>query len=168
MPGDLVADVSLVALPLVMIWRMRLPTQQRRLILIVVSGSILTIGTVVAFSVFCFIGTQSLDFTDDNILGAMMITLEDAVSLLVCNLFVIVTFFYRRISNYAAARVNGEREPPRAIFDNRPPCRHATQSASEKISATTFTDIMELDVEVSHSPREEAPSLVIWTFIAAR
>ncbi|KIJ63095.1 hypothetical protein HYDPIDRAFT_168681 [Hydnomerulius pinastri MD-312] len=85
---DAVSDVMLVALPLRLLWRVKLPSNQRIMILCVFSASILT-------SVLSAIHTAYI-IPQSSFVGGVTAEFEGAVSLIVCNLLVIVTFIYRR------------------------------------------------------------------------
>ncbi|KAH7882265.1 hypothetical protein F5I97DRAFT_334355 [Phlebopus sp. FC_14] len=84
---DVASDVMLVLLPLRLLWRVKLPSNQRIMILCVFSSSILT-------SVVSVVHTAYI-IPDSTFIGGMTAEIEGAVSLIVCNLLVIVTFLYR-------------------------------------------------------------------------
>ncbi|KAH7925030.1 hypothetical protein BV22DRAFT_1129308 [Leucogyrophana mollusca] len=84
---DVVADAVLVGLPLRLLWRVKLPKNQRIMILAIFSSSILT-SVVSAVHTAYLIPTSSF-------IGGVTAEIEGALSLVVCNLLVIVTFIYR-------------------------------------------------------------------------
>ncbi|KAH7914891.1 hypothetical protein BJ138DRAFT_1142840 [Hygrophoropsis aurantiaca] len=84
---DLISDVILVALPLRLLWHMKLPRNQRIMILSIFSMSILCVFASVLHVVFLL---PSAGF-----MAGMTADIEGAVGLIVCNLLVVVTYFYR-------------------------------------------------------------------------
>ncbi|KAH7912883.1 hypothetical protein BJ138DRAFT_715638 [Hygrophoropsis aurantiaca] len=84
---DVVADLILVLLPLRLLWRVKLPANQRKLLLAIFSSSIL-ISVVSAVHTAYIVPTSSF-------IGGITAEIEGALSLVVCNLLVIVTFVYR-------------------------------------------------------------------------
>ncbi|KIK80023.1 hypothetical protein PAXRUDRAFT_833778 [Paxillus rubicundulus Ve08.2h10] len=84
---DAISDLMLVALPLCLLWRVKLPSNQKIMILCVSSSSILV-------SVVSAVHTAYLIPEPSFIAGATG-EIEGALSLVVCNLLVIVTFVYR-------------------------------------------------------------------------
>ncbi|KAF9226175.1 hypothetical protein BS17DRAFT_867892 [Gyrodon lividus] len=84
---DVVSDVMLVALPLCLLRRVKLPSNQKIMILSVSSTSILV-------SVVSAVHTSYM-FPRASFIGGATAEAEGALSLIVCNLLVIVTFIYR-------------------------------------------------------------------------
>ncbi|KAH7925029.1 hypothetical protein BV22DRAFT_1065630 [Leucogyrophana mollusca] len=84
---DVVADAILVGLPLRLLWRVKLPKHQRVMILVIFSSSFLTSVASVVHTAY-LIPTSSF-------IGGLTAEIEGALSLVVCNLLVIVTFVYR-------------------------------------------------------------------------
>ncbi|KIJ08293.1 hypothetical protein PAXINDRAFT_102630 [Paxillus involutus ATCC 200175] len=84
---DCVAVLILVVLPLRMLWKVRLPRRQRRMILSIFASSI-----VLAFGALFHTLGQVLNVYIVMIAG---INVEIALSLIVCNLLVVVTCTYR-------------------------------------------------------------------------
>ncbi|KAH7925791.1 hypothetical protein BV22DRAFT_1104749 [Leucogyrophana mollusca] len=84
---DLISDVILVAMPLRLLWRVKLPRNQRIMILSIFSMSILC----------CFVSIIHVVFLlpAPSFMAGMTADIEGAVGLIVCNLLVIVTYFYR-------------------------------------------------------------------------
>lgn len=83
---DSLSDIILVCLPLRLLWRLRVPSNQRTMIIAVFSSSILT-------SIISVIHTTYI--IPPTFIGGVTADVESAVSLIVCNLLVIVTFIYR-------------------------------------------------------------------------
>jgi len=84
--SDIISDALLVALPIRLLRNVNLPKNQRTLILSVFSTSVLITFICIVHIVFVIEPAQSLQ----TITGQ----LEIALSLIVCNLLVIVTYFY--------------------------------------------------------------------------
>ncbi|KAI6147042.1 hypothetical protein BKA82DRAFT_368776 [Pisolithus tinctorius] len=83
---DLVTDAILIALPIKLLWSVKLPTRQRRMILLIfASGIMVTLAAI---------------------FRATSVDVEVALSSIMCNLLVFVTFLYRYLAT-----------PPRTIFD---------------------------------------------------
>lgn len=83
---DSLADIILVCLPLRLLWRLRVPSDQRAMILAVFSSSILTSIVSVIHTAYTI---------PPSFIGGITANIEAAVNLVVCNLLVIVTFIYR-------------------------------------------------------------------------
>ncbi|KAF8883693.1 hypothetical protein BD779DRAFT_1381403, partial [Infundibulicybe gibba] len=93
--SSLISDTLLVFTPLRMFWRIELPDEQRRLILAGFSASAWASIAVGVCFVFMF-GPDSAGLSRRNIhplLGHVMAT----VSLMACNVMVIITFVYRLV-----------------------------------------------------------------------
>jgi len=95
--ADLFGDIVLLALPLYLLWRLKLNPKDRRVVLAAFSGSILTLCGVVTVMVFVY-GPFPMTL-DTKIVTNMAFHIEAATGLLACNLFVISTFVYRAIKN---------------------------------------------------------------------
>ncbi|KAN0078382.1 hypothetical protein V8E55_010439 [Tylopilus felleus] len=85
--SDCVAVLILVILPLRMLWRVKLPKHQRRMILCIFASSV-----VLAFGALFHTIGQILNIFAVMIAG---INVEVALSFYVCNLLVVVTYTYR-------------------------------------------------------------------------
>ncbi|KAI6025538.1 hypothetical protein EDC04DRAFT_231822 [Pisolithus marmoratus] len=83
---DSLSDFILVCLPLRLLWRLRVPSHQRTMILAVFSSSLLT--TIVS-------GIHTVYTIPPTFIGGVTADIEAAVALVVCNLLVVVTFIYR-------------------------------------------------------------------------
>ncbi|KAF8161392.1 hypothetical protein B0H34DRAFT_700765 [Crassisporium funariophilum] len=107
---DLVADVLLIITPSVMLWKVKLPTNERRLILVLFSSSIFTLLSAIPFAFIWFFG---INLPPDSRLTLFTMTpmLETAVSLLVCNLTIVTMLFYRMLNRKSP----GPEIPPREV-----------------------------------------------------
>ncbi|KAG2115528.1 hypothetical protein DEU56DRAFT_176011 [Suillus clintonianus] len=85
--SDCLSDTILVALPLRLLWSLKLPKRQKRMIFAIFSSSII-VTIISIFRGICQIAkyTTVLPTATD---------FETSLSLLVCNLLVVVTFLYR-------------------------------------------------------------------------
>lgn len=84
---DCLSDTILIVLPLRLLWRLKLPKRQKRMIFAIFSSSII----VTIMSIFRGV-CQIAKYTTVSPTAA---DFETAFSLLVCNLLVVVTFLYR-------------------------------------------------------------------------
>ncbi|KDR69770.1 hypothetical protein GALMADRAFT_145172 [Galerina marginata CBS 339.88] len=82
--ADFVGDILLVIAPIVFFWRLRLPSRERRLILMVFCGSILTLLLVIAFKIICSDDKISPG-KDAVLIVAGLASIEAAISLFVCH-----------------------------------------------------------------------------------
>ncbi|KAF9461509.1 hypothetical protein BDZ94DRAFT_808821 [Collybia nuda] len=90
---DITADTCLVFIPLHMLWRVKLPRTQRRLILSVFASSILSSLAGVVYAVFVFCAQISRSTNWSHAIG-LSANIKAAVTLFVCNLLVVVTYLY--------------------------------------------------------------------------
>ncbi|KDR81176.1 hypothetical protein GALMADRAFT_241731 [Galerina marginata CBS 339.88] len=90
---DAFADVILVVTPPIMLWKVRLPRNQRRLVLALFSSSILSFLASLAFVLVWMLNSH----LGPNGYFIMMLCahLQAFVCLLVCNLLVVTMLFYR-------------------------------------------------------------------------
>ncbi|KAF8998299.1 hypothetical protein BDQ17DRAFT_1214474, partial [Cyathus striatus] len=86
---DILADVWLICSPVFMLFQFELPRNHHRLILAIFMSSILTTGASVAHVAFIFLKRPREIGTSANV------QVMAAISLQVCNLLVVVTYFYR-------------------------------------------------------------------------
>ncbi|TFK62558.1 hypothetical protein BDN72DRAFT_848539 [Pluteus cervinus] len=90
---DVISDTCLIVIPLFMLQEIRIPAGQRRLLLAVFCSSIFSSVAGVIYAVFVFradnLGTKR------GLLISLTANIKAAVTLLVCNMLVIVTYFYR-------------------------------------------------------------------------
>jgi len=92
---EFVTDILLVVSPLVMLWKVKLPQSQRRLILALFCSSILSLLASVTFFMSWMLSSR-IGASSYAIFG-IVANLQVAISLLVCNLLVVTMFFYRII-----------------------------------------------------------------------
>ncbi|KAF5383084.1 hypothetical protein D9615_004858 [Tricholomella constricta] len=86
-----VSNVILVGLPTFLLWHTSLPRPLRLMLRAIFSTSLLTTGISALHSVYAM--------GDNKYLEGFTAHFESAVTLMVCNLLVLVTFIYRRIRN---------------------------------------------------------------------
>ncbi|KDR69781.1 hypothetical protein GALMADRAFT_908596 [Galerina marginata CBS 339.88] len=95
---DLVSDALLVISPIVMLWRLRLPRNEHRLILMVFCGSTMMLLSAVCFMVIT--NSHSISMGENAILLVTSLgNTEASFSLFACNLTVIATCFCGGIRN---------------------------------------------------------------------
>ncbi|KDR69776.1 hypothetical protein GALMADRAFT_145177 [Galerina marginata CBS 339.88] len=95
--NDSFGDILLIISPLILFWRLKLPRQERRLILVVFCGSTLTLAYVIAFAIIALNPKISLG-DDFLVLMAGLLQIEVAISLFVCNLAVVSTSLYQLVT----------------------------------------------------------------------
>ncbi|KAF8872496.1 hypothetical protein BD779DRAFT_1709252, partial [Infundibulicybe gibba] len=86
---DITGDIFLIVAPLRMLWKLRLPPCERRIIGIVFAMSILTTAISVVYAI--------LVLGPDRLLERSVAQFEAAFSLMVCNLLVVATCCYRLV-----------------------------------------------------------------------
>ncbi|KAF8806897.1 hypothetical protein BYT27DRAFT_7101075 [Phlegmacium glaucopus] len=91
--ANILSDALLVFSPLYTLRRLRLPDEERRLIYFCFTGSALMSMSCIATTVFLF-APETWEPARGNI-RVILGYLEGSVSLIVCNLLVIVTYFYK-------------------------------------------------------------------------
>ncbi|KAF8879466.1 hypothetical protein BD779DRAFT_1676375 [Infundibulicybe gibba] len=91
----LISDILLVSTPLRILWRVKLPDEQRRLIFVGFAASVWTSVVGAACCVFSF-GSNSWGLPQRTIL-TLLGHATVSVSLMVCNSMVIVTYMYRLV-----------------------------------------------------------------------
>ncbi|KAG6329467.1 hypothetical protein ID866_9623 [Astraeus odoratus] len=102
---DFLSDAILIGLPLRLLWRIKLPKRQRRMILTIFAS-----GIVVTFA-SCFRG--SFQILNMSFLVMVGMDAEIGFSMIICNLLVFVTFIYR----YGCATTPSQSERSRSDDD---------------------------------------------------
>ncbi|KIJ99125.1 hypothetical protein K443DRAFT_624827 [Laccaria amethystina LaAM-08-1] len=162
---QMLSDVVVTATPLVILWRVNLPSRSKHVIRVAFSGSILML---LLFSACCILwyapGRQPTP-------GFIISQIEMAVSLIVCNFLVTTTLAYKawrkRFGRRSPRGQSTEAEDSSGVDEpsSRPgDTRHSSPSAVEPESTQprtiiTFTDVMtdsELYQEMSTSTKPEA------------
>ncbi|KAJ8487219.1 hypothetical protein ONZ45_g14421 [Pleurotus djamor] len=90
---DVVADVILIAVPLIALWKVYMPLNLRRIIYSIFTASILITIFSVIYATFLFVSRPRASL---RIYVTVMSHVECAVALIVCDLFVLVAFCYRK------------------------------------------------------------------------
>ncbi|CAA7260466.1 unnamed protein product [Cyclocybe aegerita] len=90
---DIAADAALIVYPLYVFWRVRLPRNQKRLVLVVSCASGLTLLSAVLLCIFWYGGINM--GPHGSLLRSVTAQIEATISLIVCNLLVVTMFFYR-------------------------------------------------------------------------
>jgi len=92
---DVIADTSLVIVPVAMLWKVNLPPNQRRLVLFLFSSSILSLLAMITY-IGIFLSAPKLG--QNYMLAFALITqILVTFSLFVCNLLVVTMLFYRML-----------------------------------------------------------------------
>ncbi|TFK70118.1 hypothetical protein BDN72DRAFT_942523 [Pluteus cervinus] len=95
--GELSSDVLLVAFPLFALWNVKLPKNQRRLILLVFSAGICTITVIISYIFIVF--SPFARNPEGFIALSVMPHFQASISVIVCNSAVVITFIYRTFFN---------------------------------------------------------------------
>ncbi|KIM47024.1 hypothetical protein M413DRAFT_23319 [Hebeloma cylindrosporum] len=120
---DFSADILLVVTPLMMLWRVKLPTKERRLILALFASSLITLLSSITFSI---IWALSIDHgVSSVILISMFALLQAGLSLLICNLLIITMLIYRFVLRKFENDIQASRTSP-------PPVATTQESTSNK------------------------------------
>ncbi|KAF8161393.1 hypothetical protein B0H34DRAFT_378652 [Crassisporium funariophilum] len=120
------ADAALIVSPLVMLWKVKLPPKERRLVLALFSCSIFTVLSAIPFAVIWYFGT-ALSPDDRLILLTMTPMVEAAVGLLVCNLTIVTMLFYRMLNRKSPTHESPSAMPSQAHSADE----HKTSTKSE-------------------------------------
>ncbi|TFK25672.1 hypothetical protein FA15DRAFT_735463 [Coprinopsis marcescibilis] len=142
---DFIADILLVACPLLLLWRVQLPKAERRLVLVAFSASVFPSLATVVFAVFWYGGINLGE--ERHILLASVAHIQVAISLIVCNFLVVATFFWRLYKREHGSINSGTESSGRSI-----PTRNFIYDGSQVVevpeqrsSECTFTPISESD-----------------------
>ncbi|KAF8157057.1 hypothetical protein B0H34DRAFT_657558, partial [Crassisporium funariophilum] len=90
---EFASDILLIISPLFMLWGIKLPPSQRRLVLALFSTSIITLFSAIPYAVTWYFGVHL--GPGYIIVIAFTPMLQTATSLLVCNLLIVSMLFYR-------------------------------------------------------------------------
>ncbi|KAF9008394.1 hypothetical protein BDQ17DRAFT_146494 [Cyathus striatus] len=135
--SDVLADIFLIASPFYMLWRIRLPKSQRRLVLTLFSASALTLASAIVFIICNY--SPWVNGPGSRIVTSMAAQLEACISVMVCNLLVVVTFFLRMFKK--------DHADPEAIMDNKvtrhvPPAGGVRRTTTNmNVTVITLTEI---------------------------
>ncbi|KAI6114502.1 hypothetical protein F5141DRAFT_714147 [Pisolithus sp. B1] len=84
---DFATDAILIVLPIKLLWSVKLPTRQRRMILLIFAS-----GITVTIAAICRATCELLNL---DLIVSLLMDVEIALSSIMCNLLVFVTFLYR-------------------------------------------------------------------------
>jgi len=142
---NMLSDTLLIISPLIFFWRIGLPVLERRVVLLVFCGSILTLLSASSLAII-FLNKGISPGIDDLLILVGMCNIESAVSLTVCNLTVISTCLYRAIRrNHDWGALDLESTEATTLHRSRP-CTCITH-----LSPSTGTEPMTL-TEISSFP----------------
>jgi len=121
---DCISDAILVILPLKILWRVKLPRRQRRMILTVFASSAIV-------SIFSLVHGIPQTLPDTSIQFSLTLNLETTSALVVCNLLVLVTYMYRvfRKLRGESASFESDDSSEDDDFTTRMPARRTTTEA---------------------------------------
>ncbi|KDR80814.1 hypothetical protein GALMADRAFT_222412 [Galerina marginata CBS 339.88] len=162
--ANFIADSCLVATPLFKLWHVRLPRKQRRLILAGFAASALTTTATIGCSIVQF-GPAKWD-PARQYLRVLFRYFEIAICLIACNLLVVITYIYNRLSRHEE-ELTRPTEPETAETSlNRESVSHSNQVPSESaLSTLVLTQITDAFVYTNtssthhfESSRETQPS----------
>ncbi|KDR75570.1 hypothetical protein GALMADRAFT_140205 [Galerina marginata CBS 339.88] len=156
---DFSSDIILIAAPLYMLRNIAFPSAQRILILVLFSSSVMTLLASVLYCGLYFGASRS--GPDSRLLYTMMGHLQVSISLLACNLLVVVMLIYNQVRRWFYLP-RPLREPPLGTHqttttlgfeDSRP-----TDPESRSLSTLTLTSISEHSGSYANSTNQEVPS----------
>jgi len=138
--SNLFSDVLLVFSPLYVLRRLRLPENQRRLIFFCFMGSALMSLACIVTTAFQFVPSSWKTTIEIRIVLGY---LEGSVSLFVCNLLVIVTYFYQVFRQRDIEEIptthNRSQEPE--MYESNTSRRPTPVGAEEHVTPIEFTEI---------------------------
>ncbi|PPQ90339.1 hypothetical protein CVT25_007741 [Psilocybe cyanescens] len=137
--ADASSDLSLILTPLYFFWGIKLPAQERRLILTFFCGSTLTLLSAVMYAVIANSQSVASLKKDWSLVNLGLGAIETSMSFVGCNSVVISTCFYqalRRFRGQERPELESTLETPRV-----PPSRECTCVISEHLTAVSLTDI---------------------------
>ncbi|KAF9002141.1 hypothetical protein BDQ17DRAFT_1426102 [Cyathus striatus] len=91
--ADIASDLYLAALPLYRLWRLRMPSPQRRLIRLVFSTSLLTL--VVVFILLIYSYGRIFEGPGSTFVWLMIVRIEEAICIVANNLTVLLSWGYK-------------------------------------------------------------------------
>ncbi|KAF9565917.1 hypothetical protein CPC08DRAFT_781623, partial [Agrocybe pediades] len=108
---DICADLVLIIVPFVAFWRLKLPLATRRLVQACFCASLLTAASMMLMAGILFSRAKTkLETTSDKekiaFMASVFCHLTVMVSLLVCNMLIVVTSFYRMFRSVAPPLVD--------------------------------------------------------------
>ncbi|KAF9476674.1 hypothetical protein BDN70DRAFT_882138, partial [Pholiota conissans] len=153
--GDIGGDILLVICPLYWFWNIRLPTKERRLILLAFCGNMLTLSFVVIYVILVALSVGNT-VVDQYLIRVGMARLEVAISLFVCNFTVVSTSIYRLVQKMRRKSESGpsnEAQNASTRSDTYRLTQYYTSSSSSGRSQTHMT-LTEISSFPSESARE--------------
>ncbi|KAF8662797.1 hypothetical protein AX16_001081 [Volvariella volvacea WC 439] len=142
---DVVSDALLIIVPLNMLRRVRLPKGQQRLLLALFSSSVFSSLAGVVYAVFVF---RASSFGNKRaLLISLTANVKAETTLLVCNLLVLVTYFYRTMRH--GEDLESEIPPPTA---NLKEAKTTVYTATEMSDMPTFETTSTFDANLRHNP----------------
>ncbi|KAF9476654.1 hypothetical protein BDN70DRAFT_923130 [Pholiota conissans] len=155
--GDITGDILLVICPLYWFWNVRLPTKERRLILLAFCGNMLTLLFVVTYVILVKLNVGKT-VVDQYLIRVGMARVEVAISLFVCNFTVISTRIYRLVQKMRQKSELGpsnEAQNASTRSDTYRLTQYYTSSSSGR--SQTHMTLTEISSFPSESQRESFP-----------
>ncbi|KAF5327107.1 hypothetical protein D9619_004524 [Psilocybe cf. subviscida] len=153
---DTISDIIMIITPLVVLWKVKLPKLEKRIILAALSGSIMTLllFAVLMFITFGPFQRYNLPYV---ILSIMLSHLTAASSLLTCNALVVVTNIFR-VYRRRTGRIEEARSPETTSADSSNPTRPAPTSAPVFELDKTKEDANHQSPQSSYDPNIDTTS----------
>ncbi|KAH9485639.1 hypothetical protein JR316_0002549 [Psilocybe cubensis] len=151
----------LVISPLTMLWKIKLPRTQRRLVLALFSSSLVPL---LASVVYCVIwGLSSRIGPDFLLILRIMSQLQAGISLLVCNLLVVTMLFYRIVRREIVPDPAAERPPqPQAAPSTEKQISESTRNTSTLQTQLRVEEVnLEAQSTIITQQSSLSPSLVL-------
>ncbi|KAJ7598908.1 hypothetical protein C8J56DRAFT_769342 [Mycena floridula] len=136
--ADVIADACLVITPLTLLWRVKLPKNTRRLVLSIFCASVGTCAVSIVVHVL-LLGPKRWG-PWKGLLVIVMCHIEASICLLVCNLLVVVTIYFRVFRNDDLDEVItvDERQPPPLVINFSGTTAHRTSVVLTTIDPSMF------------------------------
>ncbi|KAF8966773.1 hypothetical protein BDZ97DRAFT_1917290 [Flammula alnicola] len=160
---DVIADAVLVVGPVIMLWKVKLPPNQRILILVLFSSSILTILGSVIYTILWYTVARRLG-PDSPLIFTMTGYIQSAFALLVSNILVVTMLIYHKLRR-VADKDDSPRAARREAEDAEKPTTHdqpgnrieANNFTSTDSEAPSYTVITQLSEDASNPGSSEHP-----------
>ncbi|KAF9476644.1 hypothetical protein BDN70DRAFT_950349 [Pholiota conissans] len=160
--GDIIGDALLVICPLYWFWNVRLPTKERRLILLAFCGNMLTLLFAITFVILINLRVGKT-LADRLLIQAGMGHVEAAISLFVCNFAVISTSIYRLVQKMRRNSESGSSNAAQNAFTRRDAYRltqyytSSSSSSGRSQPPMTLTEISSFPSESQRESLTESP-----------
>ncbi|KAF8161390.1 hypothetical protein B0H34DRAFT_378550 [Crassisporium funariophilum] len=165
---DFAADAVLIITPSIMLWKVKLPVKERRLVLVLFSSSILTLLSAIPYALIWFFGVR-LPPDSQLVLYTMIPLFETAFSLLVCNLTIVTMLFYRTLNRPSSPSSPSAHAPQQIRTEDAPTPSTSTQTPSQTYesarppaSTRSYTNMTFTSIYDEESVRLPLPELSLY------